>query len=144
MRVRRWHVVAILVALAAIIMVAKAQGAVTSASMKPLKIGIGGGCRSAAYGPGQIQIVGTGFTPGGKYTWTIRYPNDRPYTFDPFHTHHATDVLPLGVIHLSVSCGIGADGKPDPPGAYKIKVTDESTGRSITTTYRVLPTHSKA
>ena len=141
----RWHIAFLAVMIPAIVLAAKAQGAilpqntsvVRTASVKPLKLVIYGRCRSASNG-GQLELWGTGFTPTQRYSWKVWYPNSQPYYYYP-HGIRDAKVLPFGVVHMIIGCSFGAGGKPDPPGVYTVQLTDEYTDRQVSIKYTIEP-----
>lgn len=103
----------------------------TACSSQSLSFTVIGRCTSDA---GTLTSIGRGFTPNGTYTTEVTYPNGDPYVaIDNPGTAAADGSTP----NWKWPCAMGANGKGDPPGEYKVKITDNSTGRSVNTTFTV-------
>jgi hypothetical protein len=95
---------------------------------EPLKFRVIGSCTS---NEGTLTSVSSGFTPDGPYTTEAWYPNGRPYTMIENPGYASASGSTPG---WSWPCAEGANDKGDPPGTYKIKVTDLTSKRFVQTT----------
>lgn len=77
----------------------------------------------------QLDVRSSGFTPGGTYTISITDPDGRPYPLTIGDSNTATSA---GSLRTRWMCQEG-----DTSGLYTARATDESSGRSVTTTFRV-------
>lgn len=85
---------------------------------------------------GGLRLRSSGLTPNGRYRTEAWYPNGVPYTYLLNGGEGTAD--PSGRASAwRWDCQHGANGKPDPSGTYRLVVTDLSTGRSATTSFRV-------
>jgi hypothetical protein len=97
----------------------------------PLKFRVVGSCTSTE---GTLTSVSSGFTPSGPYNTEAWYPSGTPYTMidNPGYASSRGSTP-----NWSWPCALGANNKGDPPGTYKLKVTDLTTGKSVRTTLTV-------
>jgi hypothetical protein len=117
------------------------SGGTTSATNEsPLKFKVIGKCY-AEPGGGTLLSQSSGFTPNSQYSREAWYPKKpgsvarSQYTFLIRKGH--TDAR--GHAYFKWDCNYTANNQPDPPGKYKLRVTDDKTGRSKTVFFRVLP-----
>lgn len=102
-----------------------------SAEQEELSFEIIGTCTSEA---GTLTSVSSGFTPGGNYTTEAWYPNGDPY----LGLDNPGRVADNGSTPAwNWNCALGENEGGDPPGEYRVKITDNATGRSIETTLTV-------
>lgn len=98
-----------------------------SPSAKPLVFRVIGQCTTKA---GTLTSFSRGFTPGGAYTTEATGPDGKPYV----DIDNPGDASSIGdTPRWKWPC----QGPNDLPGEYKIKVTDNATGRFVTTTLTV-------
>lgn len=97
-----------------------------------LKFKVTGSCTSAG---GVLKAQGQGFTPSGSYTTRVWYPDGTPYD-DLEPTGYASEAgttpgwsWPCGPYDNVV--------KGDPPGTYRVVMTDDVTGRRVKTTFTI-------
>ena len=95
----------------------------------PLTIKVAGSCR----GNGVMTLESSGFTPNQGYTTEVWYPDGRPYGYIVNGTADANGKTP----NWKWNCNDTANGTPDPVGEYRLKMTDNATGRSAETTFKV-------
>lgn len=100
--------------------------------MPKLQFKVTGSCVS---GKGTLRSKSSGFTPGGSYTTDAWYPNGRHYT----DMNRFGKAWPDGITSSwQWPCDIpDSKGRIDPPGKYKIRMTDNTTGRTVTTYLKV-------
>jgi hypothetical protein len=107
---------------------------VTSASQitSALTFKVIGACTSDS---GVLTAVGSGFTPDATYTTEVWYPDGKEYTnFNPVGTASSTGATP----DWKWPCGPYGDVQVgDPAGTYKVRVTDNTSGRQVTTTFTI-------
>jgi hypothetical protein len=112
----------------------------TPISKGPLKFKVVGKCYSET-GGGTLLAKSSGFTPDSTYSRAAWYPkkpgaaarSEYSYLVRKGHT------TANGKAYFEWDCGKGANGQPDPPGRYMLRVTDDSTGHSKTVFFRILP-----
>jgi hypothetical protein len=106
----------------------------------PLKFKVVGKCYSET-GGGTLLAKSSGFTPDSTYSRAAWYPKKpgaaarSEYSYLVREGHTTAN----GKAYFEWDCGKGANGQPDPPGRYKLRVTDDSTGRGKTVFFRILP-----
>jgi hypothetical protein len=112
----------------------------TAGKKLPLKFKVIGKCYSET-GGGTLLAKSSGFTPNSTYSRKAWYPKKRgalersEYTFLKPQGHTTAD----GKAVFKWDCDYTDNSKPDPPGTYKLRVIDDSTGRSLTVYFKVLP-----
>lgn len=84
-----------------------------------LRFAVTGSCTTAG---GTLRSNSSGFTPGGRYTIKVFYPDGRPYT--------NLTAGSSGTVRSDGSVVWNWDCTGDPPGRYTTELADESTGRS--------------
>jgi hypothetical protein len=84
---------------------------------------------------GTLTANGSGFTPNGQYTTEAWYPDGKPYIGIANPGTASSEGTTPG---WEWPCAEGEkEGEGDPPGTYKVKVTDNTTGKSVETTFEV-------
>jgi hypothetical protein len=117
-----------------------ASGSGSPKAKGPLKFKVVGKCYSEP-GGGTLLARSTGFTPSSTYTRVAWYPKKpgtaarSEYRFLVREGH----TTPRGKAIFEWDCNYTSDGEPDPPGRYKLQVTDDATSRSKVVFFRILP-----
>jgi hypothetical protein len=112
----------------------------TPVSKGPLKFKVIGKCYSKT-GGGTLLAKSGGFTPNSTYSRAVWYPKEpgaaarSEYKFLTPQGH----TTPRGKAVFEWDCNYTSNGEPDPPGKYKLQITDDSTDRSKTVFFRILP-----
>ena len=97
----------------------------------PLTFTVIGSCTSAG---GTLTAVGSGFTPNSTYSTEVWYPDGRPYvSIDNPGNADVSGATP----DWQWPCALGESDGGDPPGTYKVTITDIATGRTVDTTFEV-------
>jgi hypothetical protein len=101
----------------------------TGSPAAELRVAVTGTCKD----PEGMRLQSSGFTPNGTYTTEVWYPDGKPYTFIAPGVADAQGATP----NWRWNCNVTNTGSPDPAGTYKLRMTDDTTGRSITTNFVV-------
>jgi hypothetical protein len=91
----------------------------TTSPVAPLPFAVSGSCSSSG---GTLGSSSSGFTPGGRYTIKVFYPDGRPYTNLTAGSE--------GTVRSDGSVVWNWDCTGDPAGTYATELADQATGRT--------------